>query len=253
MKTAKSLTFAYCFRPAYRSDGPVMRRSVDAAREDSLALETELESVAQRFGRQIDYVVWEAKGANRLPFAQRPQGAKLLDSLKGHDLVIATQLGEIICAAAEAQPLVDTFLQRGARLFIVDIDLEITAQGETARRALGLLSALSKSHSEQRRALWAAQQLHGKTKSGQDRLDRNAQAASRLREALATPPKVPGNDERMLLDQQLDTRLQLLLEAAKDQAVAPAAVARTIAVELGLRLTPQQVARLMEKRRAEAL
>ncbi len=251
MKAAKPLTYAYAFRPPYRPDGPVMRSLVDAAREDSAALEAEFETVARRFQRRIDHVVWELEGAASLPFARRPQGAKLLDSLKDHDLVIAAQLGEVICAAAEAQPLVEAFLQRRARLFVADIDLELTAQGETTRRALGLLAALAKSYDEQRRALWAAQQVPPASEGRQDSLDRNAQAAARLQETLTEPTQVPGSDERMLLDPQLDARLLFLLETARDSEVAPEVVARTIAVELGLRLTPQQVARLMEKRRTE--
>ena len=251
MKAAKPLTYAYVFRPPYRPDGPVMRGLIEATREDSAALGAELERVARRFQRRIDHVVWELEGAASLPFAQRPQGAKLLDSLKDYDLVIAARLGEIVCAAAEAQPLVEAFLERRARLFVADIDLELTAQGETTRRALGLLSALAKSYDEQRRALWAAQQIPAATEGRPDSLDRNAQAAARLQETLTEPPRIPGSDERMLLDPQLDARLLFLLETARDSEVAPEVVARTIAVELGLRLTPQQVARLMEKRRAE--
>jgi DNA invertase Pin-like site-specific DNA recombinase len=73
-----------------------------------------------------------------LALAERDEGRRLLADLRPNDLVIATALDRLCADYADSVATIETFKARGARLYLLDLDAEVTDSqtGEIAKRIL---------------------------------------------------------------------------------------------------------------------
>jgi hypothetical protein len=237
--------------PPIRNADPEVRDVHATYREEQSQITAMLETVARRFGRGLDHVVWEGRAAEALPLNQRPEGARLLDGLTPSDIVLVPRLGDLLSAAADAPGILARFNEQRARLFLTDLQLELTGTGDTARRALELLASLSDTYDERRRSLWAAQD-QGRV-AALDRFDATMrqQAADAIRDWCENPATFSASDDGLRLDPTVEGGLHRLLAEAEEAAGTPqgetAALSRTIAAALGIRLTQQQIEALRQR------
>lgn len=252
-KSSAAAAYGYALLPPIRNADTAVRDVHAAYRDEQAQIAAQLDAAAKRFGRGLDRVVWEARAAEALPLGQRPEGARLIDGLAATDIVIVPRLGDLLSSAADAQDIVTRFTARRARLFVADLELELTGAGDTARRALNLLMSLADSYDERRRSLWAAQE-EGRI-AALDGIDAamRRQAAEAIRDWCANPAIFRASDDGLHLDPAIEGGLQRLLAEAEAADGTPqreaAALSRAIAAELGIRLTERQVEALRQRRR----
>lgn len=111
-ETSEGRTFAYT------------RVSTSDQVENGQSLEVQqrqIEGWAQMMGRKVDQVVVEPGISGGIPFAQRPEGAKIWAELRKGDVLVASKLDRMFRSAVDCLTVADQLKSRGISLYLLDI------------------------------------------------------------------------------------------------------------------------------------
>ncbi|MEX2365216.1 MAG: recombinase family protein [Pseudohongiellaceae bacterium] len=85
-----------------------------------------LQTFALSQGMRIDERFFDRKVKWNMPFLDRPEGTRLLNTLEAGDIVIANNLLRIFSSCQEMSKVLKSFIKMQVRLYIVDLGGDIT-------------------------------------------------------------------------------------------------------------------------------
>jgi len=97
---------------------------------ESLAVQRrQIEGYAKMLGLTIDRVFVEKGVSGSKPLAERPEGAKLLATIKNGDTIVAAKLDRMFRSARDALDVGDRLRSRGISLHFIDLGGDVTGNG----------------------------------------------------------------------------------------------------------------------------
>ena len=122
-----------------------LRVSTERQAEEGESLGTQqrtVEGYAMMLGLVLDRVFVERGVSGSKPLADRPEGAKLLMTLKAGDVVITAKLDRMFRSALDALAVLGQLQQRGVSLHMIDLGGDVTGNG-ISKLVFTILSAVA--------------------------------------------------------------------------------------------------------------
>jgi len=122
-----------------------LRVSTDRQADEGESLgaqERRTEGYAQMSGFAVDHHFVERGVSGSKPLAERPEGAKLLASLKAGDIVVTPKLDRMFRSANDALANLEALKSKGVHLHMIDLGGDVTGNG-IAKLVFTILSAVA--------------------------------------------------------------------------------------------------------------
>jgi putative DNA-invertase from lambdoid prophage Rac len=122
-----------------------LRVSTERQAEEGESLGTQqrtVEGYAMMLGLALDHLFIERGVSGSKPLAERPEGAKLLMTLKAGDVVITAKLDRMFRSALDALGVLGQLQQRGVSLHMIDLGGDVTGNG-ISKLVFTILSAVA--------------------------------------------------------------------------------------------------------------
>jgi DNA invertase Pin-like site-specific DNA recombinase len=107
-----------------------------------------IEAIAMLIGEPVTKVYCDAGVSGSIAIDERPEGKKLIRSLKPGDTVIASKLDRLFRDAADALTTAKAWKQMGVKLILVDMGNEPVTENGTAKFLFTILAAVAEMERE---------------------------------------------------------------------------------------------------------
>jgi putative DNA-invertase from lambdoid prophage Rac len=136
-----------------------VRVSTERQAEEGESLGTQqrtVEGYVMMLGLALDHLFIERGVSGSKPLAERPEGTRLLATVKAGDVVITAKLDRMFRSALDALAVLGQLQQRGVSLHMIDLGGDVTGSG-ISKLVFTILSAVAEAERERIRDVKADQ------------------------------------------------------------------------------------------------
>jgi putative DNA-invertase from lambdoid prophage Rac len=129
------------------------RVSTDRQADEGESLGTQqrvIEGYAMMLGQPPDGMFVERGVSGSKPLAERPEGARLLDTVKPGDVIVTAKLDRMFRSALDALNNLQQFKDRGVSLHMIDLGGDVTGNG-ISKLVFTILSAVAEAERDRTR------------------------------------------------------------------------------------------------------
>jgi putative DNA-invertase from lambdoid prophage Rac len=108
------------------------RVSTDQQRDSGISLDEQqrkIEARAVEMGWQLEHVFVDAAVSGSIPLSRRPEGARLLDTVRPGDIVVAAKMDRCFRSAHDALSVIEDFKRKKISLWLLDLGNDCSGNG----------------------------------------------------------------------------------------------------------------------------